>query len=419
MGWRGEALAVHPWEMTLRKVGYAGVLMCMAGVVTAPALLSIGIVIIMLAGMAVMPLREQWRRFSGHLPAVFMSLLFALQLISGIWTREMGFHAWLEELKIKAPLFLGMYGLAVLGPFSMKQVRIALAVLLGVTLVVATVTVVDYYFIHYEEINHRIQISKEVEMWLGCNHIYFSIVMAFALLGGLWSVSQPEPLLFKGERYLIVPLLLMGFLEMHVLTTRTGLVGLYLTLVLVMGIKMLKRKRYIFLISMVLLLSSLPVIGYYGLASFRHRIDNSIMDVTEYFKGNDPNYLSIGTRIESWKTAFHLWQNHPLLGVGMADLKADMTDQYVEDQTKLCPENFQQPHNQFLQNLAGWGLVGFVTLCLAWFYPVLSRRWPKGTLFWLFWLNYTFAMMGESTMERQVGVCFLVPMYMLSLGVKA
>jgi O-antigen ligase len=416
IGWQGEVLTLQRKEILLHGLSYAGVLLCMAGVVTSPALLSIGIIVIMLAGLASTPLREQWRRFVQHKPAVFMSLLFALQLLSGLWTRESGLDHWLEELKIKVPLFLGMYGLAVMGPFSTQKVRIAWAVLLLGTFFIGTGTVIDYV-LHADEINERIKVSKEVQVWLGCNHIYFSIVMAFAILANLWSIAQPGKLLFRGDKYVLGAMTLACFVEMHVLTTRTGLVGLYLTLMILGWVLLLRRRKYLLAIVLVVGLLSVPVAGYYGLESFKHRVDNTVMDLTEYFKGHDPNYLSIGTRLESWKTAIHLWKKHPLTGVAMADLKADMTDQYVEDKTLLCPENFQLPHNQFIQNLAGWGLLGLATICLAWFYPVLSRRWPKDLIFWIFWLNYSLAMMGESTMERQVGICFLVPCFMLSLGV--
>jgi O-antigen ligase len=425
IGWRGEVLPLQKHEAFLRKLSYAGVICCMAGVVTAPALLSAGIVIIMVAGLALMPFREQLRRFWAHKPAVLMSLLFLMQLVSGIWTRKMVLHdgeslfgldVWLEEVKIKAPLFLGMYGLAVLGPFSVQKVRLAWMVLLAGCFFVGTGTVVDYA-LHTEEINARIMVSKEMQVWLGCNHIYFSIVMAFAILANIWSLSKPGPVIFKGDKYLIGIVGLISFFEMHVLTTRTGLVGLYITIVVLGLVVLLRQRRYWIALLLVVGMASVPVLGYYRIDSFKHRIDNTVMDVTEYFKGNDPNYLSIGTRLESWKTAIHLWQKHPLYGVGMADLKADMTDQYVADNTKLCPENFQQPHNQFIQNLAGWGILGLITICIAWFYPVFARSWPKDMLFWAFWLNYTLAMMGESTLERQVGVCFLVPCFMLSLGV--
>ncbi len=418
IGWQGQEQPLMPRENILRRISYGGVLLCMAGLVTSPALLSIGIIMVMVAGLFLFPLREQLRRFWAHKPAVFMSLLFFVELVSGLWARDIAMNRWLEDLTIKAPLFLGMYGLAVLGPFSLKQVRIALGLLLLGTFVAGTGTVIDY-IVNAAEINHRIEISKEVQVWLGSPHIYFSVVMSFSILGGIWSAMQPSPLLFKGDRFVLLLLSLICFVEMHVLTTRTGLVCLYLT-ILTLGLLLLLRKRR-YLLSMVLVIGllSVPVAGYFGLESFQRRIDNTAMDVTEYFKGHDPNYLSIGTRFESWKTAINLWKEHPVLGVSKADLDADMTDQYVIDKTKLCPENFQEPHNQFLENLAGLGIVGFLVLALAWFYPILSKAWPKDLIFWAFWLNYTFAMMGESTLERQVGVGFLVPVFMLTLGVRS
>jgi O-antigen ligase len=418
IGWQGKELALLPRENILRRICYAGVLLCMAGMVTSPALLSIGIIVIMASGLLLWPFKTQIRRFWAHKPAVLMSMLVLLELIAGFWTREAAVNLWLEDLTIKAPLLLGMYSLAVLGPFSVKQVRIALAVLLLGTFVVGSGTVLDY-IINAEEINHRIQISKEVQVWLGCPHIYFSIVMSFAILGGIWSSMQKETLAFRGDRYILGLIALISFAEMHVLTTRTGLVCLYLTVLTLGLLILLRRRKFLLAFVLVFALGSVPVVGFYTLDSFKHRIENTYMDLTEYFNGKDPNYLSIGTRFESWKTAVNLWRSHPLIGVSKADLDADMTDQYVVDKTKLCPENFQQPHNQFLENLAGLGLVGLLVLCLAWFYPVLSKAWPKDLIFWAFWLNYSFAMMGESTLERQVGVGFLVPVFMLTLGVKS
>jgi O-antigen ligase len=405
-----------PREQSLRNLSFLGVLVCMAGMVTSPAMLSVGMAILIIPGVLLFPIQTQLQRFWAHRPAVLMSGIFFLELVSGIWSRSSGVSEWLEGLKIKAPLFLGMYSLAVIGPFSTKQVRIALGVLLLGTFVVGTATVIDY-MLHSAEIDQRIQTSKEVQVWLGCNHIYFSVIMAFSILGGVWSMLQPGDLWMRGERYIVMAMVIACFLEMHVLTTRTGLVGFYLTALVLGCAKLLRDRSYLLAMALVLSLCSLPVAGYFGLSSFRHRMDNSIMDVTRYFRGKDPNYLSIGTRIESWKTAIQLWKKHPLIGVGMADLETDMTAQYVEDRSGLCPENFQKPHNQFLQNLVGWGIIGFLWLCLAWFYPAFSVRWPKNLIFWMFWVNYGISMMGESMMERQRGVSFLVITFMLTLGV--
>lgn len=416
IGWSGEKLRLSPWESKVRWAGFLGLCIATAGIVTSPGLLSIGIGLFSLSGFCILPPVEHFRRFLRHTPAILFSLLLLMQVVSGIWTREMRADVWMNEVVIKLPLFVAMYAWAALGPFSVRQVRIVLGILLLSTCLVGTGTLMEYVF-NAEEMNHRVEISKEIEVWLGCNHIYFSVVMAFSILGGMWSLMQRDPLVHRHERWLLVAVLVLCFVEMHVMTTRTGLVGLYICVFVLGWFQLIQRRRYLVAVGLAIGLASLPVMGYYGIASFHNRIDNTVMDVSEYFAGKDPNYLSIGSRVESWKTAYHLWQKHPLLGVGMADLLPDMTDQYVEDGTKLCPENFLQPHNQFLQMAAGCGVVGLLLLLLAWVYPLLARGWPKNLIFWAFWLNYSLAMMGESMMERQVGVSFLVVGFMLTLGV--
>lgn len=416
IGWRKDQVRLAPREEMFRWAGFVGLCMTTAGLVTSPGMMSIGIGLFTVASLCILPPGEHLRRYVRNPVAIFFSLLLVVQIVSGIWTREIRADIWREEVIIKLPLLLGMYAWAALGPFSAKQVRIVLLILLLSTCFVASGTLLQYIF-NAEEMNHRVEISKEIEVWLGCNHIYFSVVMAFSILGGIWVLMQNEPLVHRNERWVLIAVLLLCFVEMHVLTTRTGLVGLYLCLLILGCFQLIKRRKIFWVVLLSGTLAVMPVAGYYGIESFHKRIDNTVMDVTEYFSGKDPNYLSIGSRIESWKTAFHLWQKHPVLGVGMADLLPDMTDQYVEDGTKLCPENFLQPHNQFLQMAAGCGLLGLAVLLLAWFYPLVAKGWPKDLIFWAFWLNYSFAMMGESMMERQVGVSFLVVGFMLTLGV--
>lgn len=402
-------------EHYAREVAYAGILLCMVGMVTSPALLSIGTVTLILPALVAVPLGEQWRRFWGHKPAFFLSLIFLVQIASGLWTREAEFSVWLEQVRIKAPLFFGMYSLAVLGPYARDRVRIALILLLLAVTFVGTGTMVDY-FLNRAAINQRIQVSKEVQVWLGMNHIYFSIVSGFSVLAGVWLAQFKTPLRWRGERGVIIGLTLVVFVTMHVLTTRTGLVGLYLTGGLLGFVYVLRQKKYLLGALAFVVLVSVPFVGYEAIPSFRYRIDNTWMDVSRYFRGKDPNYLSIGTRLESWKTAVNLFKRHPLIGVGMADIKADMTDQYVADETLLCPENFVLPHNQFLRLMAGFGLLGLLPFTYAWFMTPLQRRIPKGWLFWAFWLTYSLAMLGESTVERQVGIMFLITLLWLSLS---
>lgn len=413
--WDGSLRTIGAREHWARMVGYAGLLLCMLGLVTSPAILSIGSVVMFLPAFAAVSFKEQLRRFWWHRPAFLLSLVFWVQIASGIWTREEAAAVWMEQIQVKAPLLFCFYGLSVLGPFTMRQIRFALMLLLLAVTFTGIGTTVDY-ILHQDEINARIQVSKEVQVWLGINHIYYSIVAGFAVLAGVWLTSFKKPLRCKWERPLIIALSALVFLIMHLLTTRTGLVGMYLTGGFLGMLWVIRKKKFLLGGIALVVLMSVPVLGYQGLPSFRYRVDNTWMDVSRYFAGKDPNYLSIGTRLESWKTAINIFRKHPLIGVGMADMWADMTDQYVEDDSLLCSENYVLPHNQFLRLMAGFGLLGFLPFTFAWLMLPVQRRIPRGALFWTFYITYTLAMLGESTVERQVGIMFLVTGLMLSLS---
>lgn len=398
-----------------RYVALAGLVLVMGGLVTSPAILSIGVVTTILPAFVAYKPKEQLRRFWDMKPAVLISLIFFIQVLSGIWSRDTHADIWLDLVKIKAPLFLTAYSLAVLGPFPLRWVRLLLMLLLLTCSITAVGTVISY-FSDKAAIDEMIQSSKEITVWTGVNHIYFSIICGFSVLSAAWMLFFRNPALFRGERWLILALGLANFLMMHILTTRTGLVGMYATAVLLGFVWVVRERRFLTGVIALIVFLSMPIIGYYTVSSFKHRLDNTVVDLTRYFAGKDPNYLSIGTRFESWKAAIHIFQRHPIQGVGMADIKESMVAQYIQDETKLCPENFVMPHNQFLLNLAGFGLLGLTAFVVGWFYPLFQRRIPLSWLFWSFWIMLTLGMQGESTMERQVGVNFAVSIFMLALG---
>jgi O-antigen ligase len=413
--WDGVLQEETALTTNARKVTLAGLVLVMGGLVTSPAILSIGVVTTFLPAFVAYPLREQWRRFWGLKPAVLLSLIFLLQIVSGIWTRDTSVDIWLDLIKIKAPLLLTTYGFAVLGPFSLRWVRRLLMLLLATCTVAALGTVIGYLS-DKAAIDEMIQSSKEITVWTGINHIYFSVICGFTVLSAVWMLFFKNPALFRGEKWLVIGLGLANFLMMHILTTRTGLVGMYATGVLLGFVWVMRERRYLAGVIALIVILAMPLVGYYQLSSFQHRLDNTVVDLTRYFAGKDPNYLSIGTRFESWKAAIHIFQRHPVIGVGMGDIKEAMIAQYLRDETKLCPENFVMPHNQFLLNLAGFGLLGLGLFVIGWFYPVFQRRIPLTWLFWGLWILMTLAMLGESMMERQVGVNFVVTVLMLSLG---
>ena len=206
----------------MQKVCYGGFLLCMASMPTSAAGLSIGSVAMILPAFASLPLKEQLQRFYQDRAAFFLSLILLLHSLSILWTSDT--EAWMAQMRIKLPFFFGLYSLSVMGPFPLKWIRIGLMVFLGATFVTGSASVVDY-FIHKDQIEMQIQVSKPLHLIFDINHIYFSIIIAFSVFAGLWLRSFKEPVFHKVERWVVTILLVSHIVIMHVLTARTGLLG--------------------------------------------------------------------------------------------------------------------------------------------------------------------------------------------------
>lgn len=107
---------------------------------------------------------------------------------------------------------------------------------------------------------------------------------------------------------------------------------------------------------------------------FSQRIDAAVQDIKIFEK--NPN-TSVGLRLVYWTTSFHLFANHPLVGVGSGDFR----DQYARIKPKRwesTPDSFN-PHNQYLMTAATTGLLGLSLLSLV-FWCAIKYQADKRTL---------------------------------------
>ena len=69
-----------------------------------------------------------------------------------------------------------------------------------------------------------------------------------------------------------------------------------------------------------------------------------------------------GLRYAMWEPAFRMWQDHPWWGVGPAHFDARFGG-YRPDQVQIRPD---RAHNDYLNTLADWGIVGTILVASAW-----------------------------------------------------
>jgi hypothetical protein len=145
-------------------------------------------------------------------------------------------------------------------------------------------------------------------------------------------------------------------------------------------------------------------VNYVGKSFLYQRIYNMLWQYDVYLMGGNFNGHSLGTRLEFWKTGYHVFKNHVFIGTGTGDIEQAFQDQYELDKSKLSQEWRFRSHNQLISMAATFGLVGLIYFLLVIFLPIILKR--NNFLYLCFALIFFISILTEDTLETQIGVTF-------------
>ncbi len=365
----------------------------MVGLSTSPAFMSIGS-----AGFALAFLVDL-KNFKNNIYQFKKPIFWALFLLYFLhfihFFSETNQNQLWTESRIKLPFILIPLGFLTYKPQKQDFTIISFFFIASIT-IASFLTLVNY-FLHFEEMNQRILESKEIPVFTKVTHIYFSVMLAFAILLSFYLYQ-----ILHSKIYLFTSLFL--FACIHIFTSRTGLVAFYFAGLVSFAYYTIKNKKILVGISGILLLIFLPLIAYFILPSFKNRVLNTYDDIQRYQKKEDINHRSVSMRLVAWEMSYYALLKNPILGVGMENINEKIKQEYSNHQVNLKEENWLHDlHNQFLEYLLGLGLLGFSIFLFWYFYPIFVQ--PNYLLIQFLAVLFG-AMFAESMLERQVGVCF-------------
>ena len=105
---------------------------------------------------------------------------------------------------------------------------------------------------------------------------------------------------------------------------------------------------------------------------FAKRVDIGISDFNTL--DQNPN-SSVSLRLIYWATTSRIFVNHPLVGVGAGDLKAEYA-RIKPEKWKVTADS-HNPHNQYLMTAATTGLLGLIPLFLIFYYAARNGGDPR------------------------------------------
>lgn len=145
------------------------------------------------------------------------------------------------------------------------------------------------------------------------------------------------------------------------------------------------------------------------------RIYQTIWEMDVYLKTGDPNMKSLAKRIEFEKAAFTIIKEHLLFGVGTGNYKQAFADAYHENKSLLDPKEYASAHNQYLNYMVKFGILGFLWIMFAWITPLfLTKRnhyYPAVILLLVLGISN----FSDSNLEAHMGISFFIFFYCLFL----
>jgi O-antigen ligase len=136
-----------------------------------------------------------------------------------------------------------------------------------------------------------------------------------------------------------------------------------------------------------------------------------IRDSSDMNKAEQPNSTNIRKHI--WKYSFRVIEKNILFGVGTGDLKDELFKEYQSDNYSYGVQKKPSPHNQFLHTAVILGVTGLIILFLIFILPVLSAIKKKDWFFAFFMVIIFLNCMTESILEREAGILFFIPFFVL------
>ncbi len=341
-------------------------------------------------------LRQEWQHFWRKPIFWVPTIFFFLPLIGGFYSEDWNYL--FRRLKLKLPLLLLPFAFFVLPNIERKH-YLGLYYFLVALLSITCIGIGINYLLHFDAINELILKGQSIPV--PRNHIRFSLMMAIGIVAGFYLWIEKFVWKYKWERNLILGMTIFLFVFIHILSVRSGLLVLYLTIgVLLLQYIVNSRRFGLGLMGLVLLLGT-PMLAYFMIPSFKAKIDYARWDAKMYLEGTGSEY-SDSERMLSYQIGWSIVKENPIFGVGTGDLKQEVKQRYLQ---QFEPDKkYKMPHNQLLSVWAAHGLCGLQVFLWAYFYLLFKNKNYQNGLFLSFMLIIFLSFMMENTIENSIGL---------------
>lgn len=325
-----------------------------------------------------------------------VAVLFFVVVASGVNSENIS--GWLEQLKLKIP-FLAFPIIFLNRPRVDKiEYRNLYLCIIAISFVSALHVCLNY-MLNYEAITYDIGSGKTIPT--PTHHTRYSVMVAIAVLASI-VINLSSSLLNKLQKQISIAVGIFLFAFLHMLSIRSGLLVLYVG-VLVLGTwHLIATKKFALLIGFFAVISLIPIVAYHTLPSFYNKVHYTKYDFKMNAEGKGDNY-SDSERLLSIKTGIDLIKENPILGTGIGDLQDEVGSIYLEEYKKTL---VKLPHNQFVFAGAGMGIILGLIYTTCFFIPLFRCFKFEDMLLLCLFIGIGILCLVEKPLERSGFIAF-------------
>ncbi|MCE4564835.1 O-antigen ligase family protein [Maribellus sp. CM-23] len=143
------------------------------------------------------------------------------------------------------------------------------------------------------------------------------------------------------------------------------------------------------------------------------RIYQTIWEYYVFSHTGNSNHQSFSQRIEFARAAITIIKKNFFFGVGTGNWKQEFADAFKENNSKLSESLYASAHNQYLNYMVKFGVLGFIFIMFAMIYPIVKTKSYRDPYFLIFLVFMFVANFADSNLEAHMGSSFFFFFYSL------
>ena len=361
-------------------------------------MVSIAIIIFVLGALLNFKVNDKAKKKSVSIGfIIFFILPFLMYVISLVWTDNLQ-----VGLKyVEKTLSFGILPIVffILKPFKtalqikiFNQIFVIASAFSVVITMLYLLSNVDTIFNEKNAYLTNIKLRKAIELTpiIGEHPIYFSLIMAMALL--LLFYNRFKCRLFN----LFLSLL---FLTGIAIASSKGVILSVIVVGILLTFQEIKNKNKIVIV-LALSLFSFATIGYF--TPIKERVNEIINTKHIYPKGD--YYNSINLRMAIYNCSFSLIKETPILGYAPGDVQQKLDRCYKKYNTNAFNDVIYNSHNQYLHYFLSFGIIGFTLILFSFIYFIRISILSKNYAYFNFLILFLVVFLIENVLVRNTGI---------------